>query len=433
MLSRDDNELLTRVGPGTPMGQLMRRYWVPALLSSEVSEPDGAPVRVTLLGERLVAFRDTNGRVGLLNEFCAHRGTSLFLGRNEECGLRCVYHGWKYDVAGNCVDMPTELPENSYKSKIRLTAYPTIELGGVVWAHLGAPEARPAPPKFEWTRLEATHRIVTRTLEECNWLQALEGGIDSMHASTLHTVISPNTTRPGLRGIWTKPTALKDEVELTDYGHVYASIRPMEDKRSWVRVYHYVFPFHTFFPYELGEDGREQKPVINGHIFVPADDENTMVYNWIGKFGEDPLTHVETDALERSRGRGPGELTHDFRKTRNKANNWLIDRKVQKTETYSGIDGINTQDHAVQESMGPIVDRTQEHLGTTDVAVIATRRILLRAARSPESEPPGVCPTYYNVRAIERIVADAGGWRETLRELYNPKDTEVSEYETARA
>lgn len=433
MLSKEDNELLTRVGPGTPMGQLMRRYWVPALLSSEVSEPDGAPVRVKLLGETLVAFRDTNGRVGLLNEFCAHRGTSLFLGRNEECGLRCVYHGWKYDVAGNCVDMPTELPESNYKSKIRLEAYPTVELGGVVWAYLGLPDARPALPRFEWTRLKGTHRVVTKTWEECNWLQALEGGIDSMHASTLHTVISPNTTRAGLRGIWTKPTVLKDEVELTDYGHVYASIRPIEDKRYWVRVYHYVLPFHTFFPYELGEDGAEYKPIINGHIFVPVDDENTIVYNLIGKFGEDPLTHLERDALERSRGRGPGELTADFRKVRTKANNWLIDRKVQKTETYSGIEGVNTQDHAVQESMGPIVDRTQEHLGTTDAAVIATRRLLLRVVRSLEGESPGVRPTYYNVRAIERIVSDAGGWVETLKEVYNPKGVEVNEHEAARA
>jgi nitrite reductase/ring-hydroxylating ferredoxin subunit len=400
----------------------MRRYWIPAALSSELSEPDGPPIRLKLLGEQLVAFRDTRGRVGLLNEFCAHRGTSLFLGRNEECGLRCVYHGWKYDVEGNCVDMPTEPAESNFKSKIHLKAYPTVELGGVVWAYLGPRDGTPPPPNFEWTRLSPAHKVVTRTLEECNWLQALEGGIDSMHASTLHTVLTPHTTRAGLRGIWTKPTALKDEVELTDYGHVYASIRPMEDDTLWVRVYHYVMPFHTFFPYELGEDGKDYKPVINGHIFVPLDDENTMVYNWIGKFGEEPLADAERDALEQSRGRGPGEITLDFRKVRNKRNNWLIDRQVQKTETYSGIEGINTQDHAVQESMGPIVDRTQEHLGGTDVAAIATRRLLLRAVRTVEAggDPPGVGPTYYTVRAIERIVSKGTRWQEALRDLFNP-------------
>ena len=192
MLSQEDNELVTRVGPDAPLGRLMRRYWLPALLSDEIAEPDGPPVRVRLLGESLVAFRDTGGRVGLIEEFCAHRRVSLFLGRNEDSGLRCVYHGWKYDVDGRCVDMPTEPPETDFRSRVRLAAYPTVELGGVVWAYLGDGEA-PAEPRFEWTGLRPDQRVVTRTWQECNWLQALEGGIDSAHASALHTTLTPDT------------------------------------------------------------------------------------------------------------------------------------------------------------------------------------------------------------------------------------------------
>jgi len=424
MLSTEDNDLVTRVGPGTPLGALMRRYWIPVVVASEIAERDGPPIRVRLLGERLVAFRNSEGRVGLLGEFCPHRRVSLFLGRNEECGLRCVYHGWKFDLAGRCVDMPTEPPGSEFKNRIRQVAYPTAELGGVVWAYMGEGDP-PPPPRFEWTRLRDDQRVVTRTWQECNWLQALEGGIDSMHASALHTKLTPGSPRAGLSGLWTVPVPLRDEVEVTDYGHAYASIRPMDGGRRWVKVYHYVMPFYTLFPFELGGDGTTLQPIINGHIFVPMDDENTMVFNWIGRYGNDALGETERAALEWSRGRGPGEIDPDHRKLRNRDRHWLIDRTVQKTETYSGIDGINNQDHAVQESMGAIVDRSLEHLGTTDAAVIATRRILLthlKTARRDDA-PPGVAPTYYNIRAIERIVSDGGRWQDTLRALYDPRDT----------
>ena len=419
MLSREDNDLVTRVGKEAPLGRLMRRYWLPALLAHEIAEPDGAPVRVRLLGEPLVAFRDSAGRIGLVDEFCAHRRVSLVLGRNEESGLRCVYHGWKYDVDGRCVDMPTEPPETDFRSRIRLAAYPTVELGGVIWAYLGDGEP-PAPPCFEWTGLRDDQRVVTRTWQECNWLQALEGGIDSAHASALHTVLTPDTERAGLSGLWTVPVPVRDEVEVTDYGHAYASIRPMPGEKKWVKVYHWVMPCHTFFPFELGGDGETLQPIVNGHVFVPMDDENTMVYNWIGKYGEDPLGAGEREMLEWSRGRAPGEIGDGHRKLRNRDVDWLIDRAVQKTETYSGIEGINNQDHAVQESMGPIVDRTRENLGTTDAAVIATRRILLARLRNeaPDEDPPGVAPTYYGVRAIERVVDAEVDWRTELRHLY---------------
>ncbi len=177
---------------------------------------------------------------------------------------------------------------------------------------------------------------------------------------------------------------------------------------------------YTFFPFELGGDGETLQPIVNGHMFVPMDDENTMVYNWIGKYGEAPLDDGEREILEWSRGRAPGEVGAGHRKLRNRDVDWLIDREVQKTETYSGIDGINNQDHAVQESMGAIVDRTKENLGTTDAAVIATRRILLARlkAAAPDRDPPGVAPTYYGVRAIERVVDGDVDWRTALKDLY---------------
>jgi phthalate 4,5-dioxygenase oxygenase subunit len=418
MLSKEENDLLTQVGPGTPMGTLMRNYWIPAALASDLVA-DGAPVRVKILGEKLVAFRDTDGKVGLLDEYCPHRGVSLFLGRNEECGLRCVYHGWKFDVGGNCLDMPTEAEDSPKRRIIKVPSYRTIEMGGVVWAYLGADEP-PAPPKFEWTQLRDDQRVVTHTWQECNWLQALEGGIDSMHASTLHTLISDKTRKAGLSGLWRKPMPLRDEVELTSWGHAYTSMRPVDEARTWVKVYQYVMPFHTFFPFELGGDGEIFRPWINGHMFVPIDDENTMVYNMLGKYGDAPMTHQEAEVLEWSRGRGEGEIGPNFRKVRNRDVDWMIDRSAQRSETYSGIEGINTQDHAVQESMGPIVDRTKEHLGTTDVAVVQTRRLLLRNLKAEnKDELPGRAPTYYLVRAIERIMEEPKAWRTELRPLFD--------------
>ncbi|MCH6546129.1 MAG: Rieske 2Fe-2S domain-containing protein [Deltaproteobacteria bacterium] len=184
MLSREDNERLTRTGRGTPMGDLMRRYWIPAMLTWELPEPDCPPIRVRLLGEDLVAFRDTNGVVGVLDNHCPHRRASLFFGRNEECGLRCVYHGWKYDVDGHCVDQMNEPIQ--FKDKVHLAAYPTIEQGGAIWAYMGPTELQPPPPMFAWTQVPSSHRHVTKVVQDCNWLQGLEGGIDTSHAQILH-------------------------------------------------------------------------------------------------------------------------------------------------------------------------------------------------------------------------------------------------------
>src|SRR5690349_6485550 len=185
MLSREENERLVRTGPGTLMGDLFRRYWLPALHSWEIPQPDCPPVRVKLLGEPLVAFRDTEGRIGLIAEFCAHRGVSLWFGRNEECGLRCPYHGWKYDVTGQCVDLPSEGEESGMRQGIKLKSYPCVERGGVIWTYMGPPEERPPLPNFEWVHLPPSHRVTTKRCQQTNYLQAMEGALDSVHSGFL--------------------------------------------------------------------------------------------------------------------------------------------------------------------------------------------------------------------------------------------------------
>jgi phenylpropionate dioxygenase-like ring-hydroxylating dioxygenase large terminal subunit len=415
MLSREENELLTQVGSGTPMGALMRRYWIPALLSWEVSEPDCPPVRVKLLGENLVAFRDSEGRVGLVDEFCAHRRSSLFLGRNEEGGLRCVYHGWKYDVEGKCVDMPCEPAESDFKDKVQLKAYPTVEMGDVIWVYMGPKEKMPALPKFEWAQVPQSHRIVSKVWEECNWLQALEGGLDTTHVSFLHRSLTTSTTR-GTGGYWLWSTAPKIEVELTDYGYCYAGIRSRAERESYVRAYQFMMPFHKYHPQSQINPG---KPLIAGHAWVPMDDENTMVYNISYSFGEEPLTEPALGGTEAE----TYDMKAGFRKKQNKDNDWLIDRQIQKMESYTGIEGTTIQDQAVQESMGPIVDRSQERLGSIDKAIVAARLLLLRAIKTVQAggDPPGVGSSYYSVRAIEKILPAGVRWQEALKSEICPQ------------
>ena len=412
MLSREDNEIVTRVGPGTPMGKTLRMYWMPALLSHEIAEPDSAPVRVRLLGEDLVAFRDTAGRIGLLEEFCPHRRVSLYFGRNEECGLRCIYHGWKFDVDGSCIDMMNEPEEYDFKHKIRTTAYPTCELGGIVWAYLGPPERIPPLPKFAWTQVPETHRHVTKVMQECNWLQGLEGGIDTSHAPIMHRLLSETSTRGGFKpsNPFVRGKAPNLVVDITDYGYQYAGIRPLGEAEMHIRTYHFIMPFHQIRP-SKAESGI---PLDAGHIWVPIDDETTAVYNWFYSPG---AALQEDDRLERGLGNGPMHVDPTtFRSKANRSNNYLLDRLVQKTESYTGIDGINVQDRAIQESMGRIVDRSKEHLGPADKAIIQARRLLRQAVKTVEAggSPDGTGASYYTLRAHEAVLPRAADWREEL-------------------
>ncbi len=422
MLSVHQNEVVTRVEAGTPMGELMRRYWQPVLMSRELPEPECPPVRVRILGEELVAFRNTSGRVGLVDEWCAHRRTSLWLGRNEEDGLRCVFHGWKYDVTGQCVDMPNELPQFDFKEKVRIKAYPTQEMGSVIWAYLGPEDKQPPPPSFEWTRQPETHLHVSKGIQECNWLQALEGGLDSIHTSFLHRRFG-GSGRAGLGGLRAQATAAKLEVHNTPYGYTYASIRPLGDGQgNYVRTYHYVMPHHQIRAIqEYTDDGSMKKFKMAGHMWVPIDNENCMVWNWYYSL-DNPLDDQERD--ESFWGNGPTFIDEQngFRSYLNKRNDWGIDREVQKKETFSGIEGVNQQDRAVQEAMGPIVDRSKELLSQTDKAIVAARRLLLDAVKTVEDggNALGADDSYYDIRAIERVLPMDTNWLEALKDQMYP-------------
>jgi nitrite reductase/ring-hydroxylating ferredoxin subunit len=399
------------------MGELQRRYWLPFALSKELPDRDGAPIRVRVLGEDLVAFRATDGSVGLMDAFCPHRRAPMFFGRNEECGLRCVYHGWKFDVNGTCVDMPSEPADSLFKTKVTIATYPVWEGGGLMWTYMGPPEHQPAVPDYEFTRAPATHRYVSKTFEECNWLQALEGGLDTSHSSFAHNLDIHDKSY-----LRSQDTAPRLEVYRTDYGYTYAGIRTLGDK-SYVRAYHYVMPAQQMRGRVTSRKGGhvDPHPTINGHIWVPIDDTHCWVFNWMYSYTPDiPIEEAYAHDLEKQYGRGEDDLipgTYQLKK--NLRNDYLIDRQLQKTKTFTGIDGVNTQDMALQEGMGGIVDRSKEHLGTSDRAIIVMRQLLMEAMDDMEAGKPirGIDPkTYTNVRAVDLVIPPAPDWREALKD-----------------
>lgn len=412
MLKYEDNERLIRVGAGTPAGELFRRYWQPACLASELPEADGAPLRVRLLGEDLIAFRDSNGEVALLDAFCPHRRAPLFFGRNEECGLRCVYHGWKFDKHGDCVDMPSEPDGSPLKARVKIRAYPCIDKGGIIWTYMGPADEMPPEPDYEWLRAPGTHCFVSKTLEDCNYLQGLEGGLDTAHVSFLHSSKSNSDLHLAARD-----GAPQIDVDVTDYGYNYSSIRNAGDGKSYVRLYQYIMPFQQMRSNVLGHAGKPPEvPKIDGHLWVPIDDTQTWVYNFMYTYdASTPLTRKYALDYEHYAGRGEEDLIPGtFIPKANKSNDYLIDRQKQKTSSFTGIEGVNTQDFALQECMGTYVDRTREFLGTTDKAIVSMRRLLLEATRDVErgEKPRGLDPAHYrSARAHDKIVDANADWR----------------------
>ena len=415
MLSRDDNELLCRIGPGTPMGNLMRQYWVPAALSSELPEPDGAPLRVRLLGEDLIAFRVSSGAVGLIQNSCPHRGASLFYGRNEAEGLRCVYHGWKFDVGGRCVDMPIEPAESNFKQKVRAVTYPCVERGGLIWTYLGPRPTPPPMPELEATML--TDNRIQVYQRDCNWMQALEGDIDTGHTVYLHLGgVDASEVPPDS---WAR-YALADrapryEVTDTDFGVMYGAYRPAEADTNYWRIANFLFPFYAMIP--TGVLGLE----VRVRAWVPMDDAHTLAF-LITHGAPPPPRNAGRQAV------APPETlpnTTDwygrFRCAADGTNDYLIDRKAQKTVSFTGIGSIHLQDQAVTESMGPVYDRTREHLGTSDAMVIRTRKRLLDAARALRDRgqiPPGVDdPRVYAVRSGGVVLPRGADWIEATQKL----------------
>jgi nitrite reductase/ring-hydroxylating ferredoxin subunit len=377
MLNQEQNNQLTQTGRGTLMGDLLRRYWVPALLAEEVAEPDSPPVRVELLGEKLIAFRDSNGDVGVLDEFCAHRGVSLWFGRNEEGGLRCPYHGWKYDVTGQCTDLPSEPEETGIRKDMKLTAYPVLEQGGVIWIYMGPPELKPEPPGLEWTLVAPERRFVSKRLQECNFLQALEGGIDSSHVSFLHGgVLNKDPLFVGSRG---NDYNLRDRMphfDVIDFegGLLIGARRNADEGRYYWRITPWIMPFHSIIPPRAGHP-------LGAHVWVPINDESCWAWS-INYHPSRALTEKEVTAMNNGAGIHSKSIPGTFIPAANKSNDYLMDRAAQKRgDTYSGVEGIAMQDASLQESMGPLQNRAKEHLVLTDKGIVATRARLLKAAR----------------------------------------------------
>jgi phthalate 4,5-dioxygenase oxygenase subunit len=421
MLKKEQNDLLTQTGAGTPMGDLFRRYWIPALLSEELPEADCPPVRVKLLSERLVAFRDSDGKLGLIDEFCAHRGVSLWFGRNEESGLRCPYHGWKYDVTGQCVDVPSEPAESGYGKKIKLTAYPLIERGGVLWTYMGPPEHQPAPPEFEFATVARERSYVSKRIQECNYLQAMEGGIDSSHVSFLHRGnLESDPLFKGARGNQynLKDFQVKFEVVESDGGLLIGARRNAEDGHFYWRITQWVMPTFTAIP------PRGDHP-IHGHFWIPIDDENCWTWTY-GYHPTRPLSATERGAMEAGYGPHAKMIPDTFRTAQNRDNDYLMDRKAQKEgASYSGIEGFGMQDASVQESMGPIQDRTKENLVSTDNGIVMARHRLMKAARAlaeKGSSPPGTGTDHQRVRSVSIVLPAAVPFKEGAQEALQARE-----------
>jgi nitrite reductase/ring-hydroxylating ferredoxin subunit len=428
MLNHADNELLTRVGPGTPMGDVMRQYWMPACMSSELPEADGAPLRLRLLGENLIAFRSTSGKIGLLAHACPHRGASLFYGRNEAEGIRCVYHGWKFDVEGRCTDMPSEPAESNFKDKVRARAYPCRERNGIVWTYMGPRQEPPPLPDLEANMLPAGQWAVWTALRECNWVQALEGDIDTCHLGFLHMgSTTPEDFAAGSFDYYTvKDRAPSYKVVDTDYGTMYGTYRPAEVDTYYWRFAHFLFPFYTLIP--TGVLGVQ----IVMRAWVPLDDEHTMFWSMEApgtrlRVGSGSVKAPQNGAAFAGAGGRVEYLPNTtdwlgrWRLAHNASNDHGIDREAQRTQSFTGIDGIHLQDQAITESMGPIIDRSIEHLGSSDAMVIRTRRCLIRAAqalRDQGATPPGVDnPQLYRQRSGGVILPRTADWLEATQEL----------------
>jgi phthalate 4,5-dioxygenase len=388
------------------MGRMMRRYWVPACLAEEVAETDGTPVRVTLFGERLIVYRDSAGAIGVSDERCPHRLASLALGRNEEGGIRCIYHGWKFNVKGDCVDMPTEPGEFGFRDRMKLTSYPTHVAGKMVWTYMG-PDVPPPFPMMDWMNLPESQFGIFKVGEETNYAQAIEGAIDSSHSWFLHK---------GAVWDWQKrlsvsaDTAPRLEAEDTPYGFRYAAIRtPTQNPETehYIRVTIFVMPFLCCIPRPLEKD-----KYAHIQVFSPVDDNKTMFYGVF--FSQDGSEVTDAQIREEFLVRPGVELDRNWYKKATVDNWFNQDRERMAAGDWTGIEGFTNQDMACQESMGPIVDRTQERLGTSDKAIIRFRKRMIDAVRAFENTGELVGRTgvsYDKIRSEQVVIANTRPWQ----------------------
>jgi phenylpropionate dioxygenase-like ring-hydroxylating dioxygenase large terminal subunit len=422
MLTKEENDLVTQTGPGTPGGAFMRKYWHPIALTSELP-PGGAPKPVRILSEDLVLFRDDAGRAGLLGLLCAHRCTDLSYGRVENGGLRCLYHGWLFDIAGRVLEMPAEPPESTYKDKVRHLAYPCIERGGVIFAYLGTDEP-PLLPNYEFFNYSEEHRLLTRTFLNCNWLQSLEGEIDPSHLSYLHVPVGKVDTRPVPGGtvpadqLYKVDSAPKLEVERTHYGMRNFSVRRAGPDKRYLRITNYILPHMAAI---IGNEGRIGEG-YSVHWHVPVDDVTHMRIDFV-------FNRHHAPNKEFSEATMAGEIRPDGFLVRNAANRYLQDRDEMKTKTFSGMGPyFPAQDAFATETPGPIHDRTREHLATSDVCITTARRLLIDAIRGVQKgeTPPHVVRSeadndMSDIAVISAIIPDSvdyrTGWRDATKTL----------------
>jgi phthalate 4,5-dioxygenase len=420
MLNNEQNELLSRVGRGTPMGELFRRFWLPAILSSEVDKPDSPPKRLRILKEDLIAFRNTEGSVGIVSAYCAHRSAPLYFGRNEACGIRCPYHGWKFGIDGTCLETPNVPPgAPDVRSKVSIKAYPTQEAGGLVWVYMGPPELKPPLPSLGYVAAEAGYTYTARWLQRSSWLQGVEGEIDSSHISWLHKDFDENLSKQAAAGSQLSGDASPlMQLKETDYGFTYGARRNMGDEQYLWRVTHWLAPMFSLIPRAPGPFR-----TCGGRAWVPVDDNTTTVFTFGFRvdrtFNEAELAEYASGALFPPRMSSgtytlpDGYVIDTFLPLAARENDYLLDREMQRNVNYSGIWGIHDQDRALAENSRRlsaedpgILDRNGEHLVVSDRAVVAARRQLIKLATDLAAgiEPAlPANPDWFAAHAISKV------------------------------
>ena len=417
MITHEENQLLTQTNRGTPAGELLRRYWQPVALAEELP-PGGAPLAVRILGEDLVLFRDDQGRIGLLGIHCSHRGTDLSYGRIENGGLRCLYHGWLYDIHGRCLEQPGEPDGGVNRDAIRQRAYPCQEKGGVIFTYMGPGEA-PLLPNYEFLNQPPGHCCVYKVYHQCNYLQANEGNIDPVHLSFLHRFLEHKEERyAGVRGsdeshynliAKTQPPTL--EVELTDFGVRIYSVRDMGAGKNYLRVSNFILPNLSAFPGQTGGEGYG----INWH--VPIDDR----HHWKYCFFFSRRAPLDQTVIEKALA----EIDGSYHLVRSETNRFQQDRDAMKSQTFTGMgSGFQTHDGFATGSQGAIQDRTQENIVSSDIAIVAARKLMEKAIRDIQAgrEPPHVIRTpeknnLAHLVVISDLLEGVSDWKEYTRQM----------------
>lgn len=433
MLSQEDNHILTSTVANSPMGELFRRFWMPILLSSELSQPGGDQRRIRVLGEELLAFRDSTGKIGLVEPTCPHRGANLYYGRNEEGGLRCVFHGWKFDTDGNCIDLPTAPCNSTYKDRIKIKSYPCCERGGFIWAYLGPADKKPELPDMEFTLLPESHVFVSKKWQDCNWAQCLEGAIDTAHFSFLHMVVpkvgedaaelmkhaaigSQSVKNNRIRWVQDDP---RPRFEINEFpaGLTIGGARLADEQERYWRIAQFLAPNHALVPSAFpGEN-------YHGQTWVPVNDTSCWIYNYTWN-PDRPLTEEEREACRKGMT-VHAEVDENYIPLRGPHNDYLLDREAQRNGSYTGIEGVSEQDAAIQNSQGRIVNRSIEHLGATDIGLVRWREYMLSRAKALHEygiEPiEPTCHEYYAVRSGGWVAADDQKLEQVMMERFGHK------------